>query len=299
MQEDGLGNAATSGVNYDYFYGNEAELYTFYRIPKVLIENKAYIRMSSDAKLLYTLLLDRVTLSVANDWKDDYGRVYIIYTVEEVMRVLGCGNKKAIRTLMELEVEYRLIERRKQGFGKPNLIYVKSISNVVLNEHFLECQNDISLSVKMTPHEVSKQHAINNNNINTNYINNDPILSEGMDEDELKRQVMENYFYRNLSFDRLLEEYPFKQDMLRDIFDIIVDTLCSKRKTVRIGGEDKSKSIVHSQFMKLEANHIRCVLSGLENASNVKNVKQYILSSLYNATLTMNSYYALQYNNTE
>lgn len=111
---------------YDYFYGAEAEQFSFYRIPKVLFTEERFRSVSAEAKVLYGLLLDRMSLSCKNGWLDKEGRVYIIFTIEEVMTALGCADQKAGKLLHELENKCRLIERKRQGLGKPNLIYVKN-----------------------------------------------------------------------------------------------------------------------------------------------------------------------------
>ena len=109
----------------NYFYGPQAEQFAFYRIPKVLFTDPAFRGISTDAKVLYGLLLDRMSLSARNNWLDDAGRVYIIFTVEEVMDALCCADNKATRLLRELE-GVELIERKRRGLGKPSLIYVKN-----------------------------------------------------------------------------------------------------------------------------------------------------------------------------
>ena len=109
---------------YDYFYGIQAEQFSFYRIPKLLFTHPAFKRMSTEAKTLYGILLDRMNLSAKNNWIDEEGRVYIIFTVDEIMEALGCAEQKAIKLLSELDTRAGLIERKRQGLGKPNLIYV-------------------------------------------------------------------------------------------------------------------------------------------------------------------------------
>lgn len=104
---------------YDYFYGAEAEQFSFYRIPKVLFTEERFRSVSAEAKVLYGLLLDRMSLSCKNGWLDQAGRVYIIFTIEEVMTALGCADQKAGKLLHELESKCRLIERKRQGLGKP------------------------------------------------------------------------------------------------------------------------------------------------------------------------------------
>ena len=112
----------------DYYYGNEAEQYTFYRIPKVLFTDTRFKGVSVEAKVLYGLLLDRMALSIKNSWLDQDGRVYIIYTIADVMATLGCAEQKANKLLNELDAAkgVGLIERVRRGLGKPNVIYVKN-----------------------------------------------------------------------------------------------------------------------------------------------------------------------------
>ena len=111
----------------DYFYGQAGELFSFYRIPKALFQEPRFQSLSTDAKTLYGILLDRMSLSARNGWLDKAGRVFIIYTVQEVQDSLGCADKKATKLLRELE-EYGLIERKRRGLGKPSLVYVKNFS---------------------------------------------------------------------------------------------------------------------------------------------------------------------------
>lgn len=113
-----------------YYYGNEAEQYSFYRIPKTLFFDQSYKSVSMEAKVLYSLMLDRMSLSVHNGWLDSEGRVYIYFTLEDALATLGCGKDKAIRLFKELDTGsgIGLIERHKQGQGKPMRIYVKNFT---------------------------------------------------------------------------------------------------------------------------------------------------------------------------
>lgn len=114
----------------DYLYGDEAAQFTFFKMPRQLIDNPHFKSLSTAAKLLYGMLLDRMGLSARNGWHDDAGRVYIYYTVKEVCQDIGCGRNKAMRLLAELDTVkgIGLIERIKQGQGKPDKIFVKKIS---------------------------------------------------------------------------------------------------------------------------------------------------------------------------
>ncbi len=111
----------------DYFYGDESEQFIFFKIPRQLITDPKFKHISTDAKLLYGMLLDRMSLSSKNDWYDDFGRVYIYYTVDEICGDMTCGRDKAMKLLAELDSSkgIGLIERVKQGQGRPTKIYVK------------------------------------------------------------------------------------------------------------------------------------------------------------------------------
>ena len=118
-------------MQYEYFYGAQAEQFSFYRIPKALFTEPNFRELSTDAKVLYGILLDRMSLSLKNQWLDAPNKVYIIFTVEEIMDALNCANQKATRLMVELEKQAGLIERKRQGLGRPNLIYVKNFAATI------------------------------------------------------------------------------------------------------------------------------------------------------------------------
>ena len=118
-------------MQYEYFYGAQAEQFSFYRIPKALFTEPNFRELSTDAKVLYGILLDRMSLSLKNQWLDAQNKVYIIFTVEEIMDALNCANQKATRLMVELEKQSGLIERKRQGLGRPNLIYVKNFAATI------------------------------------------------------------------------------------------------------------------------------------------------------------------------
>ena len=118
-------------MQYEYFYGAQAEQFSFYRIPKALFTEPNFRELSTDAKVLYGILLDRMSLSLKNQWLDAQNKVYIIFTVEEIMDALNCANQKATRLMVELEKKAGLIERKRQGLGRPNLIYVKNFAATI------------------------------------------------------------------------------------------------------------------------------------------------------------------------
>ena len=118
-------------MQYEYFYGAQAEQFSFYRIPKALFTEPNFRELSTDAKVLYGILLDRMSLSLKNQWLDAQNKVYIIFTVEEIMDALNCANQKATRLMVELEKQAGLIERKRQGLGRPNLIYGKNFAATI------------------------------------------------------------------------------------------------------------------------------------------------------------------------
>ena len=187
---------------FDYFTPGEAEQYAFYRVPKLLITGEQFRTLSMEAKLLYGILLDRVSLSLRHGWVDEQNHVYIIYTIEQIMNEMNCSNKKAVTMLSELEKKVALIEKKRQGLGKPNLIYVKNFftanqpdceydqpentldvdnlemeSSEMSNVHPQKCKNDTSGSVEDTFAEVKEVHGTNTNITNTDFSDTNPISS--------------------------------------------------------------------------------------------------------------------------
>ena len=122
-----------ASVELSYYYGYEAEQFSFYRIPKLLFTDSRFAGISTDAKLLYGILLDRMSLSMKNGWHDEQGRVYIIFTLDDVAETLGYKTEKAIKLFNELDTKkgVGLIERVRQGQGRASLIYVKNFAGEI------------------------------------------------------------------------------------------------------------------------------------------------------------------------
>ena len=279
----------------DYFYGQAGELFSFFRIPKALFQEQRFQDLSTDAKTLYGILLDRISLSVKNEWFDKKGRVFIIFTIEDVKRTFRCADNKATRLLRELE-EFGLIERKRRGQGKPCLVYVKNFSAESSKESVKNRDNDDSCGSKIACQDPVKSRGIKKKENKTEMNNTNPILSD--ESEEMKnRELLEEYFSQSLEVDLLLRLCPDDEDTLYQIVDLLVDTCATKRKILRIAGDDKPAEVVRSRFMTLNADHIRFVLKCLaENSSPIRNMKQYLLASLYNAPTTMQLSYQNQTN---
>ena len=271
-------------MDYDYFYGQSGELFAYFRIPKALFQDSRFRQLSTDARTLYGILLDRMSLSAKNGWMDEQGRVYIIYTVREVQESLCCAEHKAVKLFRELE-QADLIERKRRGLGRPSLIYVKNFSSGLPKTQVQNCANSNSCAagnaVQVQPK--SQPNKTDKNNTEMNY----PFLP-----DESDREQLEDYFYQVLEVELLLRLCPDDEDTIYQIVDLLVDTCSTKRKILRIAGDDKPIEVVRSRLKKLNADHIRFVLDCLaENTSPVRNMKQYLLAALFNAPTTMNLYY--------
>ena len=279
----------------DYFYGQAGELFSFFRIPKALFQEQRFQNLSTDAKILYGILLDRMSLSVRNEWFDKKGRVFIIFMIEDVKRTLRCADNKATRLLRELE-EFGLIERKRRGQGKPCLVYVKNFSAESSKESVKNRDNDDSCGSKIACQDPVRSRGIKKKENKTEMNNTNLILSD--ESEKMKnRELLEEYFSHSLEMDLLLRLYPDDEDTLYQIVNLLVDTCATNRKLLHIAGDDKPAEVVRSRFMKLNADHIRFVLKCLaENSSPIRNMKQYLLASLYNAPTTMQLSYQNQTN---
>lgn len=280
---------------FDYFYEEQSESYSFYRIPKMLFTEEIFEALSTDAKVLYGLLLDRISLSRENGWLDDAGRVYVYYTIKSVKKSMRCANTKACGLLRELD-EFGLIERKKQGLGKPTIIYVKDFTRFRKAELLgSDKQNSVILYTGTLDNRKSESNKTEKNKTESSKTN--PILS-GADKDMDERTSYRNYLNSQLDMEIMYERYPYDRETLDAIMDLMLDVVCSKRKTIRIAGDDKPVSVVKSQFLKINSMHLEYVMDCMKkNPAKVRNIKQYLLAAIYNAPLTMQSYYQAWVNN--
>lgn len=280
---------------FDYFYEEQSESYSFYRIPKMLFTEEIFEALSTDAKVLYGLLLDRISLSRDNGWMDDEGRVYVYYTIKSVKRSMRCANTKACGLLRELD-EFGLIERKKQGLGKPTIIYVKDFTRFRKAELLdSEKQNSVILHTGTLDNRKSETNKTEKNNTESNKTN---LILSGADKDMDERTSYRNYLNSQLDMEIMYERYPYDRETLDAIMDLMLDVVCSKRRTIRIAGDDKPVNVVKSQFLKINSMHLEYVMDCMKkNPAKVRNIKQYLLAAIYNAPLTMQSYYQAWVNN--
>ena len=290
---------------HEYFYGAQAEQFSFYRIPKVFFTDDSYRVLSTESKVLYGILLERMNLSARNGWVDKEGRVFIVFTVDEIMRSLGCADQKATKLMNELE-RAGLIERKRQGLCRPNLIYVKNFirgPGGPQESRPLNRENHDSGTVKTTAQEPCKSRCRKKEKNDTELSDTDLISSDaadaaGTDKDRMAdRGNIEDYFRWSIELENLISDYPDAKDTVQGLLELLVDVCSTSRTKILVGGEMKPSEAVKARLMKLKGEHIRYVMECLrENHSKVKNIRQYLLSALYNAPVTMGAYYQAKVN---
>ena len=237
---------------FDYFYGQSGEMFSYFRVPKILFRDIKFKDLSTDAKTLYGILLDRMGLSVKNGWLDEQGRVYIIFPVQEVMDALGCADNKATKLFRELE-KFGLIERKRRGLGKPDLIYVKNFAD----PRFRNREKNGSGAADSAQQETAKSRGNKTEWNKTEGSEPDPFSSDAEDEPD-ERTRLEAYFMQSLEVDLLLRACPDEEDTIDQIVNLLVDTCSSKRRMLRVAGDDKPAEVVRSRFMKLNVLERHC-----------------------------------------
>ena len=316
---------------FGYFRAYESEQFSFYRIPKVLFTDAYFKELSTEAKVLYGLMLDRMALSERNQWFDESGRVYIIFTVEEVMSCMNCGRDKSVKVLSELDARngIGLIERIRRGLGQPDIIYVKNFIRTEAAEEtqsFLKSEKPISgvrknrlLEVgKTDPNNTDKSETESNKteNSKTDRSEIDSIYPSDVEQakksndiidieqttiteqTDKKDQMKQFEFYtelvkQNISYDMLRHDCKKGEEQLLDeIVAIVAEFLSMPRETALIGGVKYPYQYVRNRFLLLDDAHIRYVLECFrKNTTEVRNIKAYLLSSMLNATNTIDLYY--------
>lgn len=315
-----------------YYYGNTAEQYSFYRIPKALFTDAHFQGVSMEAKLLYGLMLDRMGLSVRNGWLDNDGKVYIFFTLEDALAMLGYGKDKAVRLFKELD-DIGLIERRKQGQGRPTRIYVK---NFILpadpgagtpvpaaEEPLPQTSEKPKSALRDTPEvltsEIPKSGLLETRSLDfgkTDTNKTDKNKTEMSDTETSssplpptptrrrssadRRGEVEAYraiIRENIDCDILLRDCGCDPSLVNGCVELMAEVCASSRETIRVNQEELPAEQVRSRLLKLDMTHISYALDVLTHAAApVGNVRGYLLSVLYNAPAVMEQYYDAQVN---
>ena len=297
-------------MTFNYFYGTEADQFSFYRIPKALFTDSYFKDLSSDAKILYGLMLDRMSLSIKNQWFDDKNRAYIYFSIEDIMELLNCGRNKAIKSMRELDDEtgIGLIEKRRQGFGKVNVIYVKTFMPEKTDEKKFE--EELKKFKKQTSVENEESTEVyisnpNNTNLSDTEMNDNksnPIISvdeKSFDSDNRSEdyQAYENLVKETIDYESLEVTHHDDMRQVDEIVNLIVETVMCKNDKILIASNWYPASLVKKKFLMLTYSHIEYVLHCMSgNTTKVKNIKKYLLAALFNAPSTMNGYYQAEVN---
>ena len=299
---------------FEYYYGNQTETFNFVRVPWVLFTYPAFAKLSNDAKMLYALLLDRMSLSRQNEWFDENNRVYIIYTVEEAVKTLNCCSEKASKLFKELDDVngIGLITRKRRGLGKPSIIYVKNF--IVDNDpdytpennnldspnsddeesriqdsgisEMQNTENSFSCAVENRSLETDKTDAIKNNIIKTDISNTENQSYRSVNDCE--REDTTAIINENIGYDMLTESNSSIADMITEIRNIMVDVVCGERKVV-IGGKAVPAETAKSTFLKLTDEHILYIIDNISRLEGkIQCPDKYICTALYNSAYTCN-----------
>ena len=248
--------------------------YRFIKVPLCLFSD-SYSKLSVEAKILYAFLLDRLTLSEKNGFSDENGSIFVYYPNSEVCRTFCCGSQKATRLFRELE-KYKLINRRNQGRGKPDIIYVNQYE-VSPTSLFKKNDNQHSGVTKTNIPEYGKSPPINTEYIYTE----DSHINQSISYSVVKEEIRDQIEYEVL----LQRDYG---GILDEIVNLITDTYCSPESYVRIGKREITIQTVRQRLLMLTAEHIEYVISSLEkNTTEIKNMRAYMLTSIYNSIDTL------------
>ena len=342
-----MSRGGTVNMRFNYYYGAQADQFSFVRIPRIMLTGKEFQVLSMASKMLYGVLLDRMNLSMKNGWLDEENRVYIIYQISEIQDDLGFSKKKAMELLSELE-DFGLLQKKRRGRGLPNILYVKSFmedasvrstetgspnakekedrgSEAGTSEKETPGSSDSRSAENWTlevpgtaPLEVPESGALKNQtNINNTYRSNtesNPIVSTGeekpiredMIRSEEKRytdtpaaraKIYEQIIRENICYDDLLFSHAEDWELIDGIKDLILETVVGTRDEILIASSRYPAEVVRSKFLKLNYFHIEYVLHCLrQNTTKVKNIRKYLLATLFNAPSTMDGYYQAEVN---
>ena len=265
-------------------------MFTFYRVPKVLFTEDCFWNVSTDAKLLYGILLDRMNLSARNGWLDEEGRVYIIFTIEEIKGALGCAEKKAVKLLDELEKKCGLIERKRQGLGKPNLIYVKNFIDQQ-NLQVRTSKNYSSPPVKVTGQDLYNLQPNYTYNNNTDFNNINPIHQSEKLSHPHNESWIEKYnktisqIKSQISYDSLI--LTNDTGIINDIVEVMADVMLLDTPSYKIEKKEIPSEIVRIRYKQLTYEKIETLLLDFNNITyEIHSKTSYLISSLYNISKT-------------
>lgn len=254
------------------YKSNETLENKFYQIPQELFVNSLYKdKLNSDSKILYAFLIDRLSLSQKNNWRDSENNVYLIFTRQEVQDKLGLSEKTVIKAFKQLS-EVKLIADKRQGLGKPNLIYVGKIIHEENPEQenlqLQNCKNYRSGTVNITAQELENLQTINTNNIKTDIINTDSINPKSDEEitlNEIKDKCKLNEF--------TAEDKTILEDVIDGLY---------YKDSLKVGQVTITHFKILEKLKLIVKENLTQLLDILKNVPNIQNAKNYLMICLYN-----------------
>lgn len=322
-------------MKFDYYYGSQAEQFSFIRIPRAILTDKVFASLSLQGKVLFSVFLDCMSISMRNGWFDEKNRVFIIYQISEIQEDLGFSKRKAMDYLAELE-KFGLVEKKKRGFGLPNVLYIKNFliqrdysRSIEMGTYGTKQSETKSAEIdtsevrirdlrgvemvtsevrKSIPLEVQKmgplKNYINNNQTNMSNTESNHIVSAEtgdpmrLDDDPMERvNAYENLIKENINYDDLLMAHKYDVQMINGIVQLILEVIVSESNSILVASGRYPAVLVKSKLLKLKYSHIEYVLECLhKNTTKVQNIKKYLLAALFNAPSTMDGYYQAEVN---
>ena len=254
------------------YKSNETLENKFYQIPQELFVNSLYKdKLNSDSKILYAFLIDRLSLSQKNNWRDSENNVYLIFTRQEVQDKLGLSEKTVIKAFKQLS-EVKLIADKRQGLGKPNLIYVGKIKHEEIPEQenlqLQNCKNYRSGTVNFTGQELENLQTINTNNIKTDISNTDSI----------NPKTEEDFTLNEIKDKCRLNEFTAED---KTILEDVIDGLYYK-ENLRVGQVTIPHLKILEKLKLIVKENLTQLLDILKNVPNIQNAKNYLMICLYN-----------------
>ena len=311
-------------TEFDYYYGAESEQFSFVRVPRVLFTDKEHFdNLSNEAKLMYGLLLERMSLSRKNNQIDKHNRVYIIFPVEEIEESLDVGHEKALNLLKELDDQsgIGLVKKKRRGLGLPSILYVKNFivkgeqntdrvptSRSTENEFrefgktdFKKSENQTFANPKNRLLEVRKSDSnnIDINNTDMSYTYDQSIarsqagiqnFSPGADGliDAIERSTVEEKVKKQIDYDCLIS-HPDSSvvQMAEEIKALMVDVLCGERSVVS-EGKRVSEETAKAAYRKITFDHVQYVMKSLVSyPDKISRIDRFLTVSLFNSVYTL------------
>ena len=255
-------------MKYNYYNKQNSKRYSFYRIPRVLFTDSQFSKLSAEAKILYGLLLDRMSKSAEIDTEN---KAYVYFTLQEVQESLDIGKDKAIKLFNELDKGIGLIERKKQGQGKPTKIYVLDFLDVRKSEKE-------EATIKEKTEKLSNNANVNTSEVQTSENDNVDFYADDSENAEI-REIYKKQIYKSINYDVMVSKY--RRGVINEIVETVLDAICSEEDFISIGFQRISRDKLATVFLRLKAEDIEYLIDCLRTVRNMGSQRTYILNKLY------------------